>query len=245
MKLIDFGTTKLASVDSLAKSAKGTYEYFSPEVSAHWRCANCWSAGLLCALCCAPWADGRATPVLRAAQMWRAHKAESNKQPHTPPPPPLTPYDGMKVDSWCIGITLFVMLCGAYTSIDRVEGLRRTADGTLGTHIMENFDYFMRHKGLQVSPECRDFIAKCLIFDTTARPTPEQLMTHAWMQGSGLTPTVRAARRAACMRQPRNGTHALTASLASLASQAPGAVVLDAATTASIADIMHRLKHYL
>jgi len=98
-------------------------------------------------------------------------RAESNGQPSPT-------YDGFKVDTWAIGITLHILLLGAYPFDGLADGLKMTENGTLSTKLLLK----LRKSGT-VSPECTDFITQCFTFGEEQRPTVQQLASHPWMQG--------------------------------------------------------------
>ena len=166
VKLIDFGTTKLAAIDSRPNSITGTPYYRPPEVRTVSACAEL-------RVC---------VTALRHAvpQMYLADSARSNKRDDVPV------YEGKPVDIWSIGITLHILLRGDYPYDDFKQGLTKTKDETLTSYLMTKLD-----RSVQVSPECRDFVEQCLAFDAAARPTVEQLMAHAWMQGAVTPAAVR------------------------------------------------------
>ena len=162
--------------------------------------------------------------------MFRKYSEESNRRK------PVITYTGEPVDIWCIGVTLHILLRGDYPFRGLKAGLDRWKDGTLSSSMMDKLD-----RSVQVSPECRDFVAQCLAFDAAARPTVEQLMAHAWMQGA-VTPAVRA-RRLHCSPRVLHAAlwHALTASL-SRREQAPGVAVGDPAVLAVVNNVVAILK---
>lgn len=101
---------------------------------------------------------------------------------------PTPTYDGFKVDTWAVGITVHVLLRGEYPFDSLSDGLAQTENGTLSSELLRKLK-----KSVAVSPECTDFIKQCLTFDATARPTVQHLGTHAWLQGM-VPPAVRPAR---------------------------------------------------
>ena len=206
VKLIDFGTTKWASEDSIPNSVVGTYLYYAPEARGpHLLAGWAFRRGL------APRAPRRdAAPAPRPAQVFRAHSAESNGHE-------VERYDGVKVDTWCVGITLFMMLCGANPVVDLAEGLHNSdkKTGMLSVIIMDRFDKNIARKRklvptVTVSPECRDFIKRCLTFDPDERPTVEALMTLPWLQGA-VKPAVRCCVLAPSLRSAAFGPSACAA----------------------------------
>ncbi len=99
------------------------------------------------------------------------HRAQSNNKP-------APTYDGFKVDTWAIGITLHILLRGAYPFDGLTDGLKQSVNGTLSTELLKKL-----RQSVTVSPECTDFITQCFTFDGAQRPMVQQLASHPWMQG--------------------------------------------------------------
>ena len=112
------------------------------------------------------------TAALRPTQLFNVHRAQSNGEV-------VPTYDGFKVDTWAIGITLHILLRGEYPFDGQREGLTMTRNGTLSKELLEAL-----RDSVIVSPECTDFITQCFTFDGAQRPTAEQLASHPWMQGT-------------------------------------------------------------
>ena len=89
-------------------------------------------------------------------------------------------YDGVKVDTWAMGITLHILLRGDYPFGGLMDGLKMTKAGTLSAELLRKLD-----QRVEVTPECRDFLKQCLIFDSAARPTVQALCAHPWLNGCG------------------------------------------------------------
>ena len=90
-------------------------------------------------------------------------------------------YDGFKVDTWAVGITLHILLRGDYPFGGLADGLALTASGQLSKDLLRKLK-----KSVDVSPDCTDFISQCLIFNPDERPTVPQLCAHKWLAGCGL-----------------------------------------------------------
>ena len=105
------------------------------------------------------------------SQLFEGHRLESNGQ--------IAPvYDGVKVDTWAVGITLHILLRGNYPFDGLAEGLALTVSGDLSKTLIRKLK-----SSVTVSPDCLDFITQCLTFDSTARPTVHELLAHKWLEG--------------------------------------------------------------
>ncbi|KAJ9177210.1 hypothetical protein P3X46_012449 [Hevea brasiliensis] len=84
-------------------------------------------------------------------------------------------YDGKIADVWSCGVTLYVMLVGAYPFEDPDEprDFRKTIQRIL------NVQYSIPDI-VQMSPECRDLISRIFVFDPAARITIPQIKNHEW-----------------------------------------------------------------
>ncbi|OAY35350.1 serine/threonine-protein kinase SAPK10 [Manihot esculenta] len=84
-------------------------------------------------------------------------------------------YDGKIADVWSCGVTLYVMLVGAYPFEDPNEpkDFRKTIQRIL------NVQYSIPDI-VQISPECRDLISRIFVFDPAARITIPQIKNHLW-----------------------------------------------------------------
>ncbi|KAF2295193.1 hypothetical protein GH714_032007 [Hevea brasiliensis] len=84
-------------------------------------------------------------------------------------------YDGKIADVWSCGVTLYVMLVGAYPfeDPDEPKDFRKTIQRIL------NVQYSIPDI-VQISPECRDLISRIFVFDPAARITIPHIKNHEW-----------------------------------------------------------------
>ncbi|THF94886.1 hypothetical protein TEA_021462 [Camellia sinensis var. sinensis] len=84
-------------------------------------------------------------------------------------------YDGKIADVWSCGVTLYVMLVGAYPFEDPEEpkNFRRTIQRIL------NVQYSIPDY-VHISPECRHLISRIFVGDPTKRITIPEIRNHEW-----------------------------------------------------------------
>ncbi|KAF5451350.1 hypothetical protein F2P56_026465 [Juglans regia] len=84
-------------------------------------------------------------------------------------------YDGKIADVWSCGVTLYVMLVGAYPfeDPDEPKDFRRTIQRILSVQ-------YSIPDGIQISPECRDLISRIFVFDPATRITIPEIKNHEW-----------------------------------------------------------------
>uniref|UniRef100_A0A0E0P1Q2 non-specific serine/threonine protein kinase n=1 Tax=Oryza rufipogon TaxID=4529 RepID=A0A0E0P1Q2_ORYRU len=84
-------------------------------------------------------------------------------------------YDGKTADVWSCGVTLYVMVVGAYPFEDPEEpkNFRKTIQRILNVQysIPENVD---------ISPECRHLISRIFVGDPSLRITIPEIRSHGW-----------------------------------------------------------------
>ncbi|KAK8268228.1 hypothetical protein V6Z12_D11G052600 [Gossypium hirsutum] len=84
-------------------------------------------------------------------------------------------YDGKIADVWSCGVTLYVILVGAYPfeDPDEPKDFRKTIQRILS--IQYSIPDFV-----QISPECRHLISRIFVADPTARITIPEIRNHEW-----------------------------------------------------------------
>nr|AEF00939.1 serine/threonine-protein kinase [Oryza sativa Japonica Group] len=84
-------------------------------------------------------------------------------------------YDGKIADVWSCGVTLYVMLVGAYPfeDPDEPKNFRKTIQRILGVQYSIP-DY------VHISPECRDLIARIFVANPATRISIPEIRNHPW-----------------------------------------------------------------
>ncbi|XP_065875141.1 serine/threonine-protein kinase SRK2I isoform X1 [Euphorbia lathyris] len=128
--------------------------------------------------------DGSPAPRLKICDFGYSKSAVLHSQPKSTVGTPayIAPevllrqeYDGKIADVWSCGVTLYVMLVGAYPfeDPDDAKDFRKTIQRIL------NVQYSIPDI-VQISPECRNLISRIFVFDPAARISIPEIKNHEW-----------------------------------------------------------------
>ncbi|XP_043716856.1 serine/threonine-protein kinase SAPK3-like [Telopea speciosissima] len=128
--------------------------------------------------------DGNATPGLKICDFGYSKSAIWHSQPKSTVGTPayIAPevlsrkeYDGKIADVWSCGVTLYVMLVGAYPFEDRADpkNFRKTIERILGVQYSIP-DY------VHISAECRHLFSQIFVANPSKRITIPEIKKHPW-----------------------------------------------------------------
>lgn len=128
--------------------------------------------------------DGRPAPRLKICDFGYSKSAVFDSQPKSTVGTPayIAPevlsrkqYDGEIADVWSCGVTLYVMLVGAYPFEDPSDprNFRKTIQRIMGVK-------YSFPSNLNLSRECHDLMARTFVANPTQRISIEDIKTHPW-----------------------------------------------------------------
>ncbi|XP_062203952.1 serine/threonine-protein kinase SAPK9 [Phragmites australis] len=128
--------------------------------------------------------DGSTTPRLKICDFGYSKSSVLHSQPKSTVGTPayIAPeilrkkeYDGKIADVWSCGVTLYVMLVGAYPFEDPEDpkNFRTTIQKILG--VQYAIPYYVH-----ISPECRDLISRIFVANPETRITMPEIKNHPW-----------------------------------------------------------------
>ncbi|KAF3781334.1 Serine/threonine-protein kinase [Nymphaea thermarum] len=128
--------------------------------------------------------DGSAAPRLKICDFGYSKSSVLHSQPKSTVGTPayIAPeillnkiYDGKLADVWSCGVTLFVMLVGAYPFEDPAEpkNFKKTIQRIV------NVQYAIP-ENIQISPECRNLISRIFVPTPATRITIPEIQYHEW-----------------------------------------------------------------
>ncbi|CAN6449423.1 unnamed protein product [Victoria cruziana] len=128
--------------------------------------------------------DGNATPRLKICDFGYSKSSVLHSQPKSTVGTPayIAPevllnkeYDGKIADVWSCGVTLYVMLVGAYPFEDPAEpkNFKKTIQRIV------NVQYSIPQY-VHISPECQHLISRIFVPDPAARITIPEIQNHEW-----------------------------------------------------------------
>ncbi|XP_019225404.1 PREDICTED: serine/threonine-protein kinase SAPK2-like [Nicotiana attenuata] len=128
--------------------------------------------------------DGSSTPRLKICDFGYSKSSVLHSQPKSTVGTPayIAPevlskkeYDGKTADVWSCGVTLYVMLVGAYPfeDPDDPRNFRKTLTRILS--VQYSIPYYVR-----VSKECKHLLSQIFVADPEKRITMEEIKKHPW-----------------------------------------------------------------
>ncbi|XP_059313574.1 serine/threonine-protein kinase SRK2A isoform X3 [Lycium ferocissimum] len=82
-------------------------------------------------------------------------------------------YDGKLADVWSCGVTLYVMLVGAYPFEDQEDNFRQTIQRIMAVQYKIP-DY------VHISQDCRDLLSRIFVANSARRITIKEIKSHPW-----------------------------------------------------------------
>jgi serine/threonine-protein kinase SRK2 len=128
--------------------------------------------------------DGSATPRLKICDFGYSKHSLIDSEPKSTVGTPayIAPevlsrkaYDGKAADVWSCGVTLFVMVVGAYPFEDPSDA--RNFRKTIQRILSVNYAF---PAAIPLSNECKDLIARIFVVDTSQRLNIAGIKSHAW-----------------------------------------------------------------
>ena len=85
------------------------------------------------------------------------------------------------VDTWALGIIVYVLLCGCLPFDDGVDAIPSTEDDLL--YLEKKFILRFPRWARNISPSAKDILGRLLDVNPSTRYTAEQALNHPWVKG--------------------------------------------------------------